>query len=438
MEYIKNTIEYPIYKSRAFELYFGGMEVGVLDIETTGLSPKNSAFVLGGLASPVPADARVNPGSAGGSNPDAGNDPASPASDTLIAEQYFAENLSEESQTLHAFWQASTEKDVLITFNGQHFDIPFIKERLKKYEAETTAQLTIDSIFIESGITAGTIDGLSSASGSLITDSDADHNTAAAAPMPFHLDLFLLVKNFSPIKKFLPNLKQKSIENYMGLWQYRKDEISGAESVELYYQFLTERQAEARKNAAAMTANASTAAKLNSASVAMTVKSSDATKHKILLHNHDDIVQLYRLLKVIEKCDLHRSLFTMGFPVKAGDTMLVVEKIALKNGHLKISGRQNRGALEYQCYDYNGNMCYMHFNKNAGTFTIELPLIEQAGLVLIDLEALDMAGSPLNKYPACQEGFLILRSGDNINYLETNHFIKLFTERMIEQWITNR
>ncbi len=398
MEYIKNTIEYPIYKSRAFELYFGGMEVGVLDIETTGLSPKNSAFVLGGLASPMPQDARVNPGSAGDNNSDAGDAPASPARDTLIAEQYFAENLSEESESLQAFWQASTEKDVLITFNGQHFDIPFIKERLKKYEEDMPTQLSIDSLM-----------------------ADAAASTNINTQMPFHLDLFLLVKNFSPIKRFLPNLKQKSIENYMGLWQYRKDEISGAESVDLYYQFLTERQAEARKNAAAMTA-----------------KSSDVTKHKILLHNHDDIVQLYRLLKVIEKCDLHRALFTMGFPVKAGGTMLVVENIALKNGHLKISGRQNRGALEYQCYDYNGNMCYMHFNKNTGTFIIELPLIEQAGLALIDLEALDMAGSPLNKYPACQEGFLILRNGDNINYLETNHFIKLFTERMIEQWITNR
>lgn len=334
MEYIKNTIKYPIYNSRAFQLYFGDMEIGILDIETTGLSPKNSAFVLGGLASPV--------------------------SDGLVAEQYFAEELTEEPATLEQFWNTSAAKDVLITFNGQHFDIPFIKERLK----------------------------------------------GPAGAMPFHLDLFLLVKNFSPIRKFLPNLKQKSIENYMGLWQYRKDEISGAESVDLYYRFLTERTEE--------------------------------IKNKILLHNHDDIVQLYRLLKVIEKCDLHRALFTMGFPVKSGDTLLVIENISIKGGHLKITGRQNRGPLEYQCYDYNGNMCYMHFNRNAGNFHIELPLIEQAGLTLIDLQALDMDSTALNKYPACQEGFLILCNGDSINYLETNHFIKLFTERMTAQWITNR
>ena len=337
MEYINNKIEYPVYNSRAFQLYFGDMDIGILDIETTGLSPKNSAFVLGGLASP--------------------------ANNSLIAEQFFAENLSAEEKSLQQFWAHSAAKDVLITFNGQHFDIPFIKERLNKYGSDIS-------------------------------------------PVPFHLDLFLMVKNFSPIRKFLPNLKQKSIENYMGLWQYRKDEISGAESVDLYYRFLTEKTNE--------------------------------IKEKILLHNHDDIVQLYRLLKVIEKCDLHRALFNMGFPIKVNDTLLVVENITLKGGQLKIRGRQNRTPLEYQCYDYNGNMCYMHFNKNAGTFQIDLPLIEQSGLTLIDLEALDMSDSALTKYPACQEGFLILRSGETINYLEINHFIKLFIERMIAQWITNR
>lgn len=377
MEYIKKTIEYPIYKSRAFQLYFGDMKTGMLDIETTGLSPKNSAFVLGGLVYPIDAktvpDALTTDTSQYNSAPE--------PTGHLIAEQYFAESLSEEKDALHQFWQAATDKDVLITFNGQHFDIPFIKERLSRYTENP------------------------------------------ATPMPYHLDLFLLVKNFSPIRKFLPNLKQKSIENYMGLWQYRKDEISGAESVDLYYQFLTERQAEARDNASNDNGKS---------------RISDATKELILLHNHDDIVQLYRLLKVIEKCDLHRALFSMGFPVKSGGTLLVVESIAIKGGQLRISGRQNRGALEYQCYDYNGNLCYMHFNQNARTFQIDLPLIEQSGLILIDLEALDMSISALNKYPACQEGFLILRSGDNLNYLETNHFIKLFIERMITQWITDR
>ena len=43
-----------------------------------------------------------------------------------------------------------------------------------------------------------------------------------------------MLNGHSPIKRFVPNLKQKTVENYMGLWQSRDDEISGAESVELY------------------------------------------------------------------------------------------------------------------------------------------------------------------------------------------------------------
>ena len=337
MEYIKNTIEYPLYNSRAFQLYFGGMDMGVLDIETTGLSPKNSAFVLGGLASPC--------------------------ENGLIAEQYFAETLSQEQETLREFWQASISKDVLITFNGQHFDIPFIKERLE----------------------------------------------GPAGQMPYHLDLYLLVKKFSPIRKFLPNLKQKSIEDYMGLWQYRKDEIPGKESVDLYYRWLTEKRAD--------------------------------IKEKILLHNHDDIVQLYRLLKVMEKVDLHRAMFHTGFPVKLPEELapaLVIENISIKGDRLKFSGRQYRDPAEYQAYDCNGAMCFIHFDKKTSQFTIELPLICQSGLTLIDMEALGFDHSALDKYPACQEGFLILQRDDEINYLETNHFIKLFTERILTLWITNR
>lgn len=334
MEYINKTIEYPLYASRAFRLYFEDMDIGILDIETTGLSPKNSAFILGGLVTPKP--------------------------DELKTEQFFAETLSEEKQTLDEFWKAVSEKDVLITFNGQHFDLPFMKERAH----------------------------------------------GAIKEFPFHLDLYLMVKKFSPIKKFLPNLKQKSIENYMGLWQYRKDEISGKDSVDLYYRFLSEKTQE--------------------------------LKELILLHNHDDILQLYRLLKVLEKTELHKAMFCSGFPVKSGTSLFITDGIQIKSDQLRISGRQFRGPIQYQSYEHNGMMCHINFDKQNRSFMIHLPLINQAGLKLLDLEALGFFPDELKKYPSCQEGFLVLENQDEINYLETNHFIKLFIERTTNQWITNR
>ena len=78
--------------------------------------------------------------------------------------------------------------------------------------------------------------------------------------MPYNLDLYLVLNGHSPIKKFVPNLKQKTVENYMGLWQSRTDEISGAESVELYNTY----EKTGRED----------------------------LESKILLHNSDDVIQL--------------------------------------------------------------------------------------------------------------------------------------------------
>ena len=43
--------------------------------------------------------------------------------------------------------------------------------------------------------------------------------------------------------------------------------------------------------------------------------------------------------------------------------------------------------------------------------------------------------SIFEKYPGCQEGFLILEQQHEKHYLEINHFVKIFLERMLNQWI---
>ena len=86
----------------------------------------------------------------------------------------------------------------------------------------------------------------------------------------------------------------------MGLWQSRDDEISGAESVELYNVY--------EKN------------------------HDPALGEKILLHNSDDILQLSRLLPVIGKSDFHKAMAALGFP--AGP--LTVRKISIGKDRLTI------------------------------------------------------------------------------------------------------
>ncbi len=334
MKHITDIISYPNYRSKAFDLYFSHMDIGVLDIETTGLNPQRSKFVLGGLLTP-----------------DKGG---------LKAEQFFAENLKEEQETLQAYMKAVSEKDLILTYNGKRFDIPFIEGR---------SQAPVD--------------------------------------LPFNLDLYLLVKNHSPIRSFLPNLKQKTVENFMGLWEHRKDEISGKESVDLYYSYLSSRD--------------------------------PAVREKILLHNHDDIVQLYRLLKVLEKSDFHKAMSRMGFPIRSDHgTRLAIERISTSENQLWIRGRQRPPALSYRCFEWNEIPCSAHFDKEGKTFAVSIPLIRQSGLTLVDLQALKMDIAPFKKYPCCQEGFLILEEQGKRHYLQTNHFIKLFLERILNQWIIKK
>lgn len=342
MEYIIDQITEKLYTSRAFRLYFSEMKMAAADIETTGLNPKTSRFVLGGLVSPSCA---------------------SQGSGILKVEQFFAETLSEEQKTLAAYLSALRKMDVLLTYNGQRFDLPFIKAR------------------------AG----------------------GNAEELPFNLDLYLLIKKYSPVRKFLPNLKQKSVENFLGLWNGRRDEISGAESVELYYRYLAEKN--------------------------------PTVKEKILLHNHDDVVQLYRLLSILEKVDLHQAMYDYGFPIRRPAENLpglIIEKIRISENQLVLSGKQIGKSLAWHGFEWAGIPCFLCFERANKRFQVSIPLIRQSGLVLLDLRALGMALPVFQKYPACQEGFLILQEQGTIHYLETNHFIKIFLERMLYQWITKK
>lgn len=342
MEYIIDQITEKLYTSRAFRLYFGEMKLAAADIETTGLNPKTSRFVLGGLLSVSCA---------------------SQGCGILKVEQFFAETLSEEQKALTAYVSALREMDVLLTYNGRRFDLPFIRAR------------------------AG----------------------GGAEDLPFNLDLYLLVKKYSPVRKFLPNLKQKSVENFLGLWSGRQDEISGAESVDLYYRYLAEKDS--------------------------------AVKEKILLHNHDDVVQLYRLLSILEKVDLHQAMYDYGFPIRppAGNLPgLIIEKIRMSEDQLVFSGKQIGKPLAWRGFEWAGMPCFLCFERGNRSFQVSIPLIRQSGLVLLDLKALGMFLPVFQKYPSCQEGFLILQERKTIHYLETNHFIKIFLERMLYQWITKK
>lgn len=318
------------YSSKVLDFYIGNIphkKIGVLDIETTGLSPQTCNFVLGGLLIYQ--------------------------EDGVLVKQYFAENINEEAATLKAFLDDVAQLDLVITYNGKHFDINFLKTRM--------AELGILRDY----------------------------------QFPFNLDIYLVLNGHSSLRKVLPNLKQKTVENYMGLWASRTDEISGAESVELYFEFVR-------------------------------TQSSDL-RHIIMLHNSDDIEQLSQLLPVFEKTDIHKAFFTLGFPVDD----LYISKISMDTKELKVWGHQ-RYPISYSAYGLDDSPCFMEFDRFSEEFYISIPIIKKSGLIIIDTKAFEKDFTALEKYETFQHGFLVLKQGNDVNYMEANHFVKLLLERVLE------
>lgn len=339
MKHVIEDWRQEIVQSALWDFYFDGLRIGVLDIETTGLDPSRNKFVLGGVY-----DVQEQK-----------------------LHQVLAENREEEALALGEYMDVLADFNVVVTYNGKHFDIPFTDTRLRKHPE--TATLSCGYLY--------------------------------------DLDLFQVLSRYSPIRRLVPNMKQKTVENYMGLWETRTDEISGAESVDLFnrYEMTADPEAEA----------------------------------KILLHNNDDVRQLTRLTKAIIKSDFHKAMFRIGFPITRGPAMVTVTGIRLKGDRLEYNGEQNRLPLIYTGYEYRGWPVSSRFTGQ--NFELSVPVIRQSGLAVIDLEAAGLAGSAgtsgfcFEDYPGCAGGFLVIEDADGIKYRETNHFIIEFTKKIMEECI---
>lgn len=325
------------YESHIFNDYFKGLNVGILDIETTGLQPQKSSVILGGLVTSTPTG--------------------------IETWQIFSESRSEEKALLEDYCRKIADLDVLVTYNGNHFDLPFLLSRL---------QAT----------------GL--------------YQPQRAASSPFFakksFDLYAAVNKYSTIRKSLPNLKQKTLETYMGIWSQRTDEISGAESVELYFRYLRTKDPKIRET--------------------------------ILLHNQDDILQLTRLMRVLDKLDLHKILFYTGFPIRSNGMVLLVEEIVLQKNRLCLYGCHRHLPMDYRHY---ADSHTAELSTASGRMEITIPLQQENGCSYVDLEAFSIDFSDFAKYPAMHSGYLLIKEGTEIHHMETNRFCKRLLQEILQE-----
>ncbi len=360
MEIIKNQVTTEYFSYRLLDEYLGDMKFCVFDIETLGLNPSVSPAVLFGFLEPD-------------------------ADGSAEITQYFLNDLSEERDTLDLITEKLNEYDYVITYNGRHFDIPYVERRYR--------------LLNRSGLRLN----------------------------PYNLDLYLILYGHSPLKEKLTNLKQKSIERYMGFAGERDDEITGKESVELYYHYLLEENSEIKEK----------------------------IKSTILLHNYDDVLQLYRILPVLKYADIHKALNKLGFPVRtsaeapdsaanpclsmfAGSNISMFEiddspavnlpdmnisEIKLSSKNLIISGKyigMPESYIRYGSFDRPYEVVLTLDNR----FEVKIPVQKEKTSVFVNLNDYFCDSSSFSRYGGYVNDYLILSDNGSINYLELNAFTK--------------
>lgn len=319
--------------SKNFEYYYASGPIGFFDIETTGLSPSSSFLILGGIL---------------GWNGDA-----------FVLKQFFAEDEFDEAEVLKAYFQELSKYNVLVSYNGINFDQQFINKRFERK-------------LIPSYL------GLYDAASSINQHSF------------FHLDLFNIVRSCTNFHKFLPNLKQKTVEDFLGLKNYRTDEISGKESIGLYYDYLSGKD--------------------------------ENILNKILLHNFDDCIQLAKLTKMFLKSDINRAAFNKGFVITKGSYNIFVTHTSFKGNSFVVTGTYKGMQFPYMRYEDNYRFdCIPHNN----TFKLVCDIEHlRDGHKVADLSRLPLNEDEFKTMANYKMGYLLLAKNDTINYRECNHFIR--------------
>lgn len=154
--------------------------------------------------------------------------------DFLVIDQFFADTPKEETDVLSAFFQLLSCYDTIITFNGIVFDIPYLKSKCDTYG---------------------------------IAEPFSEHN---------YVDIYKAVSKLKFLLH-LPNLKQKSIEQFLGLG--REDLYNGGELIEVYHSYVKTRSLE--------------------------------TLHLLKQHNYEDVIGMPNLLPILSYTKIFEGNFTV-------------------------------------------------------------------------------------------------------------------------------
>ena len=171
----------------------------------------------------------------------------------IFIHQLFAETPSEESEILAAFLDTLSSYDTLISFHGTGFDVPFLKDRCAHYK------------------------------------------------MPEHFDSFRHLDIYKKLSKYktifnLPNLKQKTLEKFLGI--AREDLYSGGDLISIYLEYA---KLSLKNNGS------------NHKNDAASFLSSEEACALLKLHNYEDIEGMIKLLPLLSYPRFFEGYFQVSF-----------------------------------------------------------------------------------------------------------------------------
>ena len=340
MKIIKDKCSIDRFNSGIISQYLGDMAFSVFDIETLGLNPQYCPIILAGFLEPS----------------DNGE---------CFVTQYFAQVPEDESLILEKVREKLSQSDYILTYNGRHFDVPFVEKRAEK--------LGIPGSF-----------------------------------NVYDLDLYMILNGYSQVRFFMKNLKQKTVERFMGLDSSRGDTITGAESIELYERFIRCGNPEEK----------------------------NMLENKILLHNHDDIIQLYKIMPILMQTDIHRAFYSLGFPVKGinGWPTLSVSSIRTGTWGISVSGRYKGDGFSYIAYDNFTEPFSCEFGEDK-RFKFDFRTERHKGNVFLNLRLYMDDMKKFIDYPHFVNDFLHVSDGRTPHYMEINAFVREFLKKFMEDTV---
>lgn len=226
---IEKTLTQPVPS----DIYTIGAPEDVLffDIETTGLSARSAGlYLIGVLTYTVATSIAEESNNASSSDeaqisavPSAHRAASTPeASGHWTLLQYFCEDVADEPAVLQAFFELLRTKKILISYNGDGFDIPFLRHMVEQYGLR--APRPHHSTALHDRVDCPATDGSAIADARPLYSFDT-------------VESFDLFKKFRPLKRLLglPDFKLKSCERFLGI--DREDRFTGGELIEVYFEW---------------------------------------------------------------------------------------------------------------------------------------------------------------------------------------------------------